>query len=568
MMRNPSKRQAMLKYLLVIPLTLLVLLAFSNAEAKQSMQQQAQELQQAVEKNLEPYAVKTEVSSENFTKFEVVNGEIRFEAKDGVTVKMDTVPISLNSKSADDRIVNFEIYYANGEVEKLTSKVNNNNKILENINPGDIESMEVFRNDGQNLIKIWLKGSKKDKPLKVNELDQVPLFPGCEDVADQEERRKCAEKAMLTFVYKQIRYPAAARENGIQGSVVVSFTIDENGNIKNPEIKRGIGGGCDEEVMRIVKEMPRWHPGKKDGKAVSTIYILPVKYKLEGENAAAESEKKPLQDTIITFDPITYEEKIKIVDRSANEVVVVGYGVNQKNKSMPSETEEIFKVVEEMPRFPGCEDSVGDEKMKKDCADRKMLEFIYKNIKYPKEARDKGIEGMVVVSFIVEKDGSVTNAEIKRDIGGGCDEEALRVINLMPAQNLRWIPGKQQGQPVRVLFNIPIRFKLDTPVKKEEANFPPPPPIAELPANTLKLQDFKASPNPTNGILNVSFKGERKPTVVKVFDLQGKELQSLNLQNFDGSFSQQLDLSKASKGTLIITVTQGDKTYAEKIILQ
>jgi protein TonB len=122
----------------------------------------------------------------------------------------------------------------------------------------------------------------------------------------------------------------------------------------------------------------------------------------------------------------------------------------------PPAVKEIFKVVEEMPRFMGCENVDGDIKAKKACSDRKMLEFIYQNIKYPKIARENGVEGMVVIRFVVETDGSISSPEIVRDIGAGCGEEALRIVNMMP----EWIPGRQRGTPVRVQFNLPVRFDL------------------------------------------------------------------------------------------------------------
>ncbi len=117
---------------------------------------------------------------------------------------------------------------------------------------------------------------------------------------------------------------------------------------------------------------------------------------------------------------------------------------------------EVFNFVQEMPRFAGCEDITGDDDKRKTCAEKKMLEFIYKNIQYPKDAREKGIEGMIVLNFIVEKDGSITNTKVLRSLEGGLKEEGLRVVNSMP----KWIPGKQDGETVRVKFNLPIRFKL------------------------------------------------------------------------------------------------------------
>ena len=104
--------------------------------------------------------------------------------------------------------------------------------------------------------------------------------------------------------------------------------------------------------------------------------------------------------------------------------------------------QEIFQIVEEMPAYPGGE--------------RALLEYVAKNIKYPQIARETGIQGRVFVGFVVEPDGSVSNVKILRGIGGGCDEEALRVIKSLP----KWKPGKQRGKAVRVSYQIPVVFKL------------------------------------------------------------------------------------------------------------
>ena len=103
---------------------------------------------------------------------------------------------------------------------------------------------------------------------------------------------------------------------------------------------------------------------------------------------------------------------------------------------------EIFTVVEDQPNFPG-----GDE--------ARMI-YLKDNIKYPQMARESGIQGTVYITFVVERNGSVTDVKVLRGIGGGCDEEAIRVIENMP----KWNPGKQRGKPVRVQFNMPIKFTL------------------------------------------------------------------------------------------------------------
>ena len=104
--------------------------------------------------------------------------------------------------------------------------------------------------------------------------------------------------------------------------------------------------------------------------------------------------------------------------------------------------QEIFQIVEEMPSYPGGE--------------KALLEYVAKNIKYPQIARETGIQGRVFVGFVVEPDGSVSNVKILRGIGGGCDEEAMRVIKSLP----KWKPGKQRGKAVRVSYQIPVVFKL------------------------------------------------------------------------------------------------------------
>ncbi len=104
---------------------------------------------------------------------------------------------------------------------------------------------------------------------------------------------------------------------------------------------------------------------------------------------------------------------------------------------------QIFTIVEEQAEFPG--------------GYQKMMEFISKNVDYPDIARETNIQGTVYVQFVVRKDGSITDAKVLRGIGGGCDEEALRVVKKMP----KWKPGKQRNQPVNMYFNLPMKFKLN-----------------------------------------------------------------------------------------------------------
>lgn len=104
--------------------------------------------------------------------------------------------------------------------------------------------------------------------------------------------------------------------------------------------------------------------------------------------------------------------------------------------------DEIFQVVEQDPEYPGGLDA--------------LYKFIQQNLKYPQLAKENNITGRVFVTFVVEKDGSVSNVKAARDIGGGCGAEAVRVIKSMP----KWTPGKQRGKAVRAAYTLPVNFVL------------------------------------------------------------------------------------------------------------
>lgn len=141
-----------------------------------------------------------------------------------------------------------------------------------------------------------------------------------------------------------------------------------------------------------------------------------------------------VQDSVINVDLDNMEEVP--IPRPENYIDV---------ENIVEEKEEVFFVVEVAPEFPGGLDS--------------LMKYLQENITYPKEARDANIQGIVYVTFIVEANGSVSSVKVLRGIGGGCDEEAARVVKEMPA----WKPGTQRGKQVRVQFNLPVRFILHDP---------------------------------------------------------------------------------------------------------
>ncbi|HMM12194.1 MAG TPA: energy transducer TonB [Bacteroidales bacterium] len=160
------------------------------------------------------------------------------------------------------------------------------------------------------------------------------------------------------------------------------------------------------------------------------------------QNVKPPPPPPPQQVTVLTVvDDNTEVQDVKInVDVDQKTVIEVYVPPVKEEEEIVEQ--EIFTIVESMPEFPGGQQA--------------MLEFIARNIKYPPLARESGIQGRVFVNFVVEPDGSVSNVKVIRGIGGGCDEEAVRVIQSMP----KWTPGRQRGKPVRVSFNLPVRFTL------------------------------------------------------------------------------------------------------------
>ncbi|MEN0050903.1 MAG: TonB family protein, partial [Bacteroidota bacterium] len=359
--------------------------------------------------------------------------------------------------------------------------------------------------------------------IKIPEVDELPRFPSkeCEALEITEAKRNCSNQALLKYIYTNIKYPAAARKAGIEGMNVVQFKVMLDGSLEDIRLLRDIGGGCGEEAQRVIEKMNtdniRWIPGKKDGKNVAVEFTIPVKFKLQGD-----SKKEGLQE------------------------------------------EEIFKVVEEMPRLfsEECEAMATDEEKRK-CSQDALLEYLYTNLRYPKAAKDAGVEGMCVVQFTVEKDGSVSDVAVVRDVGVGLGDESARVVEKMNEDSIRWIPGEQRGRTVRVRFTLPIKFDLGA-LKTAPEKFDPTPKRA---SQKLQLTNFNIAPNPSNGELRLRFVGVAKPLAIKVYDANGKVIFEEQVQNFDGNFNEQIEV-QGSAGVHFLTIEQEGRLFVEQIMIE
>ena len=179
------------------------------------------------------------------------------------------------------------------------------------------------------------------------------------------------DEELMNWLFNNVRYPDKAAKKGIQGIVVVKFLVKADGSIKNAGIMKHADPALDKEAIRVVKKMPKWIPGTKDGKPVDVWYMLPVIFKF----------KK----------------------------------IPQKDMSMPEANADSTVV---MPQFPGGAEA--------------LMKFLVNNVRYPIEALRRGITGHVAVRFIVKADGSIENIEIPKNVNPELGEEALRVVKRMP----------------------------------------------------------------------------------------------------------------------------------------
>ena len=308
-----------------------------------------------------------------------------------------------------------------------------------NITQANIDAIKVLKEDeakstygeraANGAMKFYLKGTTKKEVMDAmwqhkgeEEPLQVQLIKKSEDgsVSVESITKKPAEEGeifqvveeqpmfpggmeeMMKFLQQNIKYPKEAQEQGKQGRVIVQFVVNKDGSIVNDSIVRSVDPLLDAEALRVVRSMPNWTPGKQRGKEVRVRFTLPVSFRLDGG----------------TDNPVMIQAT---VEKSGDE---------------------IFQVVEHQPEFPGGMEA--------------LMKHLSKEIKYPKEAQDKGTQGRVIVQFVVRKDGSITDAKIMKPVDPLLDAEALRVVSEMP----NWTPGKQRGEAVNVRFTLPVMFRL------------------------------------------------------------------------------------------------------------
>ena len=245
----------------------------------------------------------------------------------------------------------------------------------------------------------------------------------------------------------------------------------------------------------------------------------------------------PVVGSLVTFTVVNYSKGIRITKDmvAKGDVVKVAFGANRSEKEESEGTPDpnkAYDMVDEMPQFPGGPSA--------------LFEFLSKNIQYPKEAEDANLQGRVIVSFVVEKDGSVSNAKVVRPIDPLLDAEALRVVNSMP----KWIPGKQNGEAFRVKYTIPVTFRIEGGIKGADD------PLIQK--TTAYLAGYYAA---KNGL---------PPTPKTLILVDGKEVSYDELEKIKGESIDHMDVlkdksaiekygEKAKDGVILITTKKSTK---------
>jgi beta-lactamase regulating signal transducer with metallopeptidase domain len=248
-------------------------------------------------------------------------------------------------------------------------------------------------------------------------IDEVPVFPGCENIQDNKAQRNCLSKKIQVFVSKEYNIDLAQDLGLTPGKkrIFVRFIIDENGDISAVKA-RAPHKLLQVEAERVVKSLPKMIPGKHKNKNVAVKYTLPIVFLIEG-------------------DPKVYEvDKPKHKKSSISEAIP-------------------FAIIDQIPVYPGCENA-DDQKQ---CLSEKVQEHVAKNFNkdlMQKIGLSKGIKKIFSI-FTIDADGNITDIRA-RAAHQSLENEAIRVLKMLPQMH----PGKQDKQAISVKYSLPIAFKV------------------------------------------------------------------------------------------------------------
>ena len=422
------------------------------------------------------------------------------------------------------------------------------NQIKENIESVSIlkdkSALAIYGDEGKNGVVIVYTKSFVAEKKKVDDdvfvvVEDQPEFPG-------------GMQALMAFVAENTRFPAELANSDIEGRVVVDFIVNKDGSLSNIKVVRSLHPLLDAEAVRVIKTMPKWSPGTQRGLPVKVRYTLPILFKLEeGEKDTTrknivERHGNPLvliggvkmgsdfhmldinPEDIESFSILKDDSDIKEYGEEGKNGVIlvtlkkgVKFTLSVKNSiaQIKGEREDVFIAVEEQPEFPG-----GKPALEK---------YLTDNIIYPLQAKRNKIQGRVITSFIVNKDGSISDAQIVRGPDPSLYAEAIRVIEAMP----KWKPGMQKGKAVNVRLTIPVVFRLN---KDEATN--------NLNGRVPTLIKDKLISNKPLVIVD----GEKMPKGFDIEDINQSDIESISVLKNEEAISKYADEGK--NGVVIITL--------------
>ena len=285
------------------------------------------------------------------------------------------------------------------------------NYLIEEFNPEKQEGYlkEFFKNEQENVKEAYNKVLEniielKEEDKKAEVISKVSETSTQKNIVKKEKKPK-----LIPFISVVLLF------------VIVGFIGFYNNYQTKLKIQR-------EEIQDLRFENDKL---KQENKQIDFKITKNKKRKQEDKSY----ETPPPEVIEIVEDEVEIEKELEIEDTETDEDEII--------EIEEEDDEEFFMVVENMPEFPG--------------GDLGLMKFIQKNVKYPAIAKEYNITGKVYVSFIVDKQGKVTNVKIVRGVDKNLDGEALRVVSALP----NYKPGKQRGKPVRVMFTIPINFTLN-----------------------------------------------------------------------------------------------------------
>ena len=357
---------------------------------------------------------------------------------------------------------------------------------------------------GEASTKIQSQKSEENTPYIM--VEKMPTFQGGD------------LNVFRNWVQSKIQYPKEAMDKGIKGRVVCSFVVEKDGSLTEFDVLQSPDKSLADEVVRILKTSPKWEPGEQRGEKVRVKYTVPIVFSIGNKNVAdanvhgcvidAKTKKQvpnvavlikeksigvfadesgqyiikgqpegiytliasavgyksaeksvsiapdknvevnfELEENVVSLNEVTVSSDTKVAEANAKAAAAkVQEAANAQaaaEAKVAEDSDMPYIKVEKMPTFMG-----GDLNV--------FRNWVQSKIQYPKEAMDKGVKGRVVCSFVVEKDGSLTEFDVLQSPDKSLADEVVRILKTSP----KWEPGEQRGEKVRVKYTVPIVFSI------------------------------------------------------------------------------------------------------------